>query len=531
MNKYVIKTLKSEDFDLLPYSRVRESVGVTDRLLGVSYIRDTGDVDEDLDTLLHEILEMENKKSPFGWSHEDKFGVRYKSWFQKTFIPESKSSIGAILGTAAGMALAPFTGGTSLAFLNPATLGTLGGGIGGYQESKNLGGTLMGGLKGFGVGSLGTGLQAMAGPATGLKGNLGEFWQGVQAPSKTVGSWLTPAPKTTGVQVGSEGMQIARPPALQGTLADASIKGTNAAVNPLLIGGGEQVGGLSSGMNAAYNASRLSSGLASPALAGFTIGANVPTLRGVESLGASGVSGSPSVAPTTTANQSLWSKFFRQTPESQSGIDWGKIATGAGISMAGNALAPKAEMPTTDYLNQIKAGGLSSLTPAGQLANKSVTDILNTQWTGLPQEYKDSLLADLTYNERDEERALRAEYKSLRPYADIENDTAFKRDFMELKDQQKMRRDNLLAKAEQQEWERFNTQKTATISQAMGIDQNTLNQYMELANADLQIIMFKTGLSFGEAQQFKDVFGQIGGTIMKAGLPSTNLDKFSINLG
>jgi hypothetical protein len=43
--------------------------------------------------------------------------------------------------------------------------------------------------------------------------------------------------------------------------------------------------------------------------------------------------------------------------------------------------------------------------------------------------------------------------------------------------------------------------------------------------------MFRTGLDYGESQQFKDLFGQIGGTIMQAGVPSANLGKFTVNVG
>ena len=528
MDKYVIKTLLSEDYDKLPYKYIRESDGVTDRFFSTAFVRQTDSPDYDMDSVIHEIEEMTTDK----WKHSDEFGVRYKfkigSFLKNIAAPIALSfipGVGPVLaGLYSGINNYQTTGSYGKAALSGGLSfvgGKLAQGTPGFQAG-------VAGSKAAGGGIIGQTLSGAQGTAAGLLKSLPGFGAGGSLSGVT--NWATPSVSKVaelGLPQAGQGLSSFGSPAkVSGAMASPNVQGSDASVKALLSSQGEQVGGLSSGMNAAYNASKS----AIPTLASFNIGGApvTPSLTGMENLGSQS-----SISPTSmTQPTSVLDKIFKSTPTtSQSDIDWGKIATGGAVSMAGNALAPKTEMPTSDYLNQLKAGGLSSLTPAGKLANKSVTDVLNTQWTGLPQEYKDSLTADLTYNERDEERALRAEYKSLRPNADIENDTAFNRDFRELKDKQKMRRDNLLAKAEQQEWERFNDQKTATISQAMGIDQQTLNQYMELANTDLQIIMFKTGLSYGEAQSFKDTFGQIGGTIMQAGLPSANLGKFSVNLG
>jgi len=178
--------------EVVPHKKYADDTfGFTRKNRGEIYVKQASSEKETMDRLSHEMEEVWASKSPHSVD-----GVRYGffsdvgDWFKKTFIPESKTGIGAGLGTLAGMALAPFTGGTSLAFLNPATLGTLGGGIGGYQEGGDLGSTLLGGLQGFGAGSLGTGLSAMMGPATGLSGNLGEFATGALSPTKDVLSLL-----------------------------------------------------------------------------------------------------------------------------------------------------------------------------------------------------------------------------------------------------------------------------------------------------------------------------------------------------
>ena len=191
--EYKIRVVSRKDYkDIVPHKDlVDKTFGFANPKDNTAVIIDSGNEKLNQQHIEHELEELLSSTSP----HEVD-GIRYGffskigDWFKKTFIPESPTGIGAGLGTLAGMALAPFTGGTSLAFLNPATLGTLGGGIGGYQEGGDLKSTLLGGLQGFGAGSLGTGLSAMAGPATGLSGNLGEFATGVLSPTKDVLGWL-----------------------------------------------------------------------------------------------------------------------------------------------------------------------------------------------------------------------------------------------------------------------------------------------------------------------------------------------------
>ena len=71
---YEIRIVNDQEFDMLPYKKVKESLGLADAKRGVAYIRQTGIKDVDQNTIEHEFDELLQKVSP----HEED-GIRYKS--------------------------------------------------------------------------------------------------------------------------------------------------------------------------------------------------------------------------------------------------------------------------------------------------------------------------------------------------------------------------------------------------------------------------------------------------------------------
>lgn len=175
--KLTIITLGDKEFDRLPYKHAKTSVGLAVPKENKAYIRITSDYAENRDTFHHELEELLSDTS----AHEED-GVRYKKkWYSFITRPFSNGGIldpgtssgGGILGGLAGLALAPFTGGSSLMLSGLG--GALGGGIGGYQTGGvggALSGGLMGGLLGAGIGSMGSGMAAgwRAGASAGQTG-------------------------------------------------------------------------------------------------------------------------------------------------------------------------------------------------------------------------------------------------------------------------------------------------------------------------------------------------------------------------
>lgn len=199
----------------------------------------------------------------------------------------------------------------------------------------------------------------------------------------------------------------------------------------------------------------------------------------------------------------------------------GKAGLGLGVSLLGDKLAPKVDpVPQSKFVSQMEEGNITPRTQIGQEAMTKAQGLLGQEWTGLPEDYKNSLLADFDRQFEDEEKLLRDEYKRLRPNADVENDSGFKRDVMDLRAKQQETKNNMLAKLEQDEWNQYQVRQRQDIQQAMQIDEQTFNEYASLANADLNRIMMQTGLDYGQAQQFKDIFGKIGGELASSGINS-----------
>lgn len=142
---YTIKLLESSKFNRLPYKDVDKSFGLADYRNKKAFVRQSGIPALDVLITGHELEELTAKVSP----HEED-GIRYK---------KGGDIITSALPVIVGAALAPFTAGTSLAFL-PAAAGAVTGGIQGYQTGGWGGaatGGALGGLGGYGGAQMLTG--------------------------------------------------------------------------------------------------------------------------------------------------------------------------------------------------------------------------------------------------------------------------------------------------------------------------------------------------------------------------------------
>ena len=106
-----------------------------------------------------------------------------------------------------------------------------------------------------------------------------------------------------------------------------------------------------------------------------------------------------------------------------------------------------------------------------------------------------------------EYEAFVSRYKSLRPGADIESDSNFKRDLFELQRMQGSRRADAMAKY------RFEMIRTN-----LQLSQAELAQLQDMAQMDLDMIMGQMGLDYADAQKFKDTFSRLGDTLINQGL-------------
>jgi len=173
------------------------------------------------------------------------------------------------------------------------------------------------------------------------------------------------------------------------------------------------------------------------------------------------------------------------------GFDAGKLAMGAGLEGIGQFGIQTPNMPDINELPSVQALRNFNFNSVGEL-DPALEQAINNDFQRI---------------EDKEYQAFVARYKSLRPGADIESDSNFKRDLMELQRMQGARRADALAKY------RFEM-----ISKNLQLSQAELAQLQDMANLDIEMIMGQMGLDYASAQKFKDTFSQIGDTLISQGL-------------
>ena len=461
MQKMTVRVISSTAFDSLPYKYVREAFGVADTKEGVAYIRDLGNVDATQAVMEHEIDELDNL---FGDMDEpiDEPGIKYKSFFRsfgKTFV--GKYVVPAALFAIPGV-------GPALAATYSA--------VNAYQKESTPRAAIMGGIEGLasGVGGQGVVGGVKAGLTAGAKG-------GLMAGAKAVLPGMA-----AGLKTGLIALPGITPGMFAGGATGAGTASGAGAGSSLLTGSGAPSTGLGATLY----------GGAAPAT-GYTaggIGAGTGLSAGLPSIG--------QTATGTLATGSL-----------------AKTLGGFGIAALGNALVKTPQVPDisgiTETLKPDKSGAIS---PIGTLGLEKLTNRLNTPTGTLPEEYKTAQLANFDRAYTDAKNNLIDQYKALRPNADIETDSAFRRDMMKLENDFAKEKTNLLANLEYQNQQSQLTQQAQDIQQALNIDQNTFQKYAEIAQLNLDKIMLEYGLSYGEAQSFKDIFSSFGSLVMQSGL-------------
>jgi len=485
MAKFTIEVMSPEKFENLPYRYAKDSFGLCDRKNGKIFLMDLGDGRLNRLTLDHEMDEMIAKYS----NHEDEDGIRYKhkkTWRNAT-IGILTAALGGGLMAGGGAAAAPAATGTGT---TTAATGT----------------TLYGGAApatGYTAGGIGAG------------GNMATAGQMFAAPTLTAG----------GAAVGAAGA---------GSLAGSAGAGLTAG----------KTAATGTGLTAAAAGKTATAGKTAGALDAFSIPKTttpaVPKSTG--SIGAQGIA-----KPATTGNVSrlyggpapsvakagLPSAGQTSSAASQGGImtkllgkSWPKTLAGFAIPMAAQGMK-QPEMPESAEVASLSEkikGGDGAVTPIGTLGLEKLTGRLGAEYSGLPEDYKTAQLANFDNAYKDAKDSLVSRYKQLRPGADIETDSAFRKDMMKLESDWAQKKSNYIANLEHQHQQEFLTREAEDMRTALGVDEQTFNRYADIAQLDLDRIMLEYGIDYATAAQFKEIFGKFGGMMMQKGL---GLDKVS----
>ena len=220
---------------------------------------------------------------------------------------------------------------------------------------------------------------------------------------------------------------------------------------------------------------------------------------------------------------------------------WFNPKTIAGLGLAAStALGGSQQAPTspymTDYMERLTKGS-----PLSNWATTQYTDLMNRpepKYTPLSDEMYEAAVRRNKEEETQSEKALRAEYKGIRPGADIEGDSGFRKSLMENRQKfgnERMAINTELGYARENEYNQrlddYYKTKGSYLLNTMKLSQDEVNMYGQLAQMDRERLMTDYGLKAGEAAQFKQLFGDVSQLLMSSGLGMNYWDRISGNMG
>ena len=180
----------------------------------------------------------------------------------------------------------------------------------------------------------------------------------------------------------------------------------------------------------------------------------------------------------------------------------GSVARGLGTSLLGQFIGPRTpRVPDVNQLSSFKRLGNVSFRNFQEM-DPQLTQAINSDYDRMDDREKRDLLF---------------RYKGLRPGADVESDSSFRRDLFELQRTQGERRGNQLAR------NRFDF-----ISKQLQMSQGELAQAAAMADLEVDQIAVQLGIDFDSARRFKEIFERTGENMITSGL---GMNKMTENIG
>jgi len=230
------------------------------------------------------------------------------------------------------------------------------------------------------------------------------------------------------------------------------------------------------------------------------LNATQPNLSGPFSskLGASGLLSSPQIKlPSSSTSMSLTPSASTQTaqpqaPQGQGGL--GGMLGGVGMDLlkqAGGGLLSKFVGSSGPQGGGARLPDMSGLESVQAFKNYDLRGQMNQLDPGL----ESAINRDFDQMDQQEQHDFQSRWKNIRPGADIESDSVYKRDYQNLLAEQQQRRADAMSKY------RFDYVKTQ-----LGINELEAQRLQTLAQLDVQTIAINTGLEQEEAMQLKQMF-------------------------
>lgn len=458
---YSVKIVSEKEWEKLRgsdprYANIEDSLGFADPTERKGYVRQTHWPELNKFLLDHE---FEHLLNPENGSDRDEHGIYHKKFFKDIIAPYALPVLGTLLGGPLGGALGGVGGSLIGAGLGGAA-GAVGGraiqqgGVGkGYGQSALLGG----------LGGLGSKLIPAA---------LSKFNPGVGAGAGT--TFQTSAPGLGGDVAPRLNLQGAGVPLRPG-VGGAPVAGSTA------------LRGFSAAPSTGSQLFPLGGGTQTP-----------PAKTGVSQIlgNLMGGGGQQTTPQTTQTQPSIWDKF---------GISsklLGPAALGLGISGIGQMAGPKTpSVPEFGQLAGVQRFGQESQSRLGSLAGR-FQNLPNTQ---LP----DTLLSPIRRQYELQRHQFTSQFKAFRPGADLATDTEYARGINDLNQRE--------AEAVSGAQLNFQGEQRQNLLGELGVTEDQLGSLGMLAQADIDTIRLRTGLSAEEASQFKQIFGELGLAVAGAG--------------
>ena len=321
---------------------------------------------------------------------------------------------------------------------------------------------------------------------------------------KKVGSFALPA---IGIMTGNPLLATAGGAAggaLQGGWKGGLIGGAGGFLGNKLIPGG--AGGLGNIFNAFKSGGQKT-------MTGVMQGSNLPiTTTGNSSIGGFGSSGNG-------ISSSILNMF--KNPATLLGA--GSLAAGL---LKGNPKVPALPESVNQLKSQVQAGG----TPLGQQAQGVLSQNLSKQFSPLNDQEIQAATAELERNRLQDIRRLEGVYASSRPGTDYTTDSNYKADLADVERRYAEAKSNSVATRTRTAEEYFNQNQARSIQASLGASDSQMAQLAQLAQLDVEQIMAQLQMDYASAQNFKQVFQNLGGTLLLQGLTGST-PFFGFNAG
>ena len=452
-----VKILSDTEFDSLPYPEAKISLGLADTKSGQAYVRYTANEELNKYLINHELEHLLGEDRDE--IHHGGNGVYYKG-FGNLF-----SGLGQMFqGAGQSVAGAADTIGRSAQGAGKSIMGMFGGGQGAPKP-------------------IDVAPKGMAANA----GRMGPQYSG-QTPISMMPS--APMSSSAGPQVGRQSFQNPPTPNRITPPSNPNISMPQPMQSPRPQAGSSAQSPMSSfslpiPSNAPAGTQTIRSSTGAPM---SSIAPSMPNPSG---------SGAPAIIPTSRAGTppsapvATPSAGGSKDAMSMFGKNPAQTLMGAGLEGMGQFGIQTPNMPDINELPSVQALRQFNFNSVGEL-DPALEQAINNDF----QRIEDKETQDMI-----------ARYKSLRPGADIESDSNFKRDLIELQRMQGQRREDAMAKY------RFQM-----IQQNLQMSQAELAQMQDMAQMDIQMIMGQMGLDYADAQKFKDTFSRLGDTMITQGL-------------